>query len=117
MFARLGFSTHLAKFFSKVPLPQVDISLSIVEDHYIPGCLYYPAGCHKDLSEDQITKAGPSINDHVQWWQVHIPINRNSIPAALTETTFKEKVETGLLMTPITQNTIVVIKIHVLSSQ
>jgi hypothetical protein len=56
------------------------------------------------------------LQDHVQRRKIKVPNNWHSSPTVSAKGAFKEKMETCLLTSKITKNTIVVIQMHILSS-
>ena len=85
-----GLGTNQAKLCPELPLPQVDVDLPIVKNHFIPCGLDYPASSDSYFSKKCIAKVCSCLQDHIQGTKVQVPVNGYGRPAISTERAFKK---------------------------
>jgi hypothetical protein len=86
-----------------------------VKNNPISGGPDNPTSSDYYLTKYRTAKDCSSLNHHVQWLKVHIPMNCQGIPVGDAKGTFEEKVKTGFVTTTIIEDTIIVIQYLVLS--
>ena len=110
-----GLGAHQAKLLPELQFPSIDIGLTIIEDDSVSGCPKHPASGYEYLSENRMSKISSSYNNHIKWWQVQVPIYRDSVPTFLAEWAFKEQMKTCLFLICVTQHAAIIIKCHIFS--
>jgi len=58
-----------------MPLPNREVTNSIVKNDVISSFPNNPASCNHDLSENAMTKGSPSFNYHVKGIQIQVPMD------------------------------------------